>query len=108
MMVNTIIGLPVETRSGTPLGKIVGVDIDPVMHTVTQYHISSSTFVKKIITDTKDVLVHPTQVISLSSTRMIVVDSRANEPIDGFAMVEKQRMSLPLQNPQPMQTRSSQ
>lgn len=107
MMVDTIIGLPVETQNGTHLGKIVGVDIDPKMHTVIHYHISSSTFVKKIITDTKDILIHPSQVLSLSPKKMVVIDMHITEPVNALDLEEGKRSTLPLRRPQPMNTNTS-
>lgn len=68
-----LLHLPVETRSGRQLGKIVDFTIDTATQTLVQYHVKSSTFVPGLFE--QKLLVGRDEVISLTNEKMIVEDS---------------------------------
>lgn len=67
---NAILGLPVETKSGAPLGKIIGFLLDPDTHVVVQYEVGRGVF----HTRKTALLVHREQVIDITPKKMIVED----------------------------------
>lgn len=73
----TLLGLPVETESGQPLGKVHSFELDPISHTIIQYEVRPHGIMKEILTN--DLLIHQSQVIGITKTKMVVDDSIAAE-----------------------------
>jgi sporulation protein YlmC with PRC-barrel domain len=68
-----LLHLPVETRSGRQLGKIVDFVVDAASQTIVQYHVKSSTFVPGLFE--QKLLVGRDEVVSLTNEKMVVEDS---------------------------------
>lgn len=68
-----LFGLPVETESGTPLGKVQGFHMDAEHHAVVQYIVKNSNPLKDFFN--RELLVAPSQVLSISEQKMVVDDS---------------------------------
>jgi len=67
-----LIGLPVATRSGEPLGKVEGCGIDTDTHLVFQYQVKPSGIANMFA---KELLIGREQVVSLDNTKMVVKDA---------------------------------
>lgn len=70
---HTLLGLPVETRSGTPLGKVVGFTLDEASQSILSYEVKRG----RIMSD--HLLVHRGQVLSLTEEKMTVEDAAVKE-----------------------------
>lgn len=84
MNARRIIGLSVETRHGKHLGKVIDVDIDPENHVVSKYAVSSAPLVRQFLTDVAELYVDPSQVLSITSKKMVVVDLSEGETVDAY------------------------
>ncbi|MBI3957068.1 MAG: PRC-barrel domain-containing protein [Candidatus Kerfeldbacteria bacterium] len=73
----TLLGMPVETESGKPLGKVHSFEFDPLSHTIIQYEIRPHSLIKGILAE--NLLIHHNQVIGITKTKMIVDDLVASE-----------------------------
>ncbi|MFA7653891.1 MAG: PRC-barrel domain-containing protein [Candidatus Magasanikbacteria bacterium] len=71
--VKKIISLPVYTQSGQKLGRVVDVNLDIDNHVVIHYVVESGIVKKNIF------LVSPSQVVSITSKRMNIVDAIIKE-----------------------------
>lgn len=67
-----LLHLPVETRSGQPLGKIVDLVIEAETQTVVQYHVKSQAFVPGLFE--QKLLIGRDEVVSLTDQKMVVED----------------------------------
>lgn len=65
-------GVPVFTKSGDKIGKLVGFLIDTNQHTVAQYLVSRSRLISRILPE--ELSISPSQVISLDVEKMVVDD----------------------------------
>lgn len=74
-----IINLPVYTQSGQHLGKVVDFEIASQTHTIEKYVIRNNTIVGSILQ--KDLLISPSQVISISKNKMVVEDTLTKEQV---------------------------
>lgn len=83
-----IIGLPVETQHGQKLGKVSDIQLDVDAHTVKYYAVSPSSLVRKVVQQKEDVLVAPTQVLSITEEKMVVTDLTGGEAVDAGEMVD--------------------
>lgn len=64
-----LLQLPVETRSGQSIGRVVDLEFDAAEQRIWRYHVSQgSVFFKNKL------LISPSQVISLSEQKMVVED----------------------------------
>lgn len=73
--------LPVETQSGQRLGVLVDVEINPEHHTIQTYIIAPGRIASTI---TRSYLrISHTQVISITTERMIVEDLVGAKPVEG-------------------------
>lgn len=72
-----LIGLPVETKSGTALGKVQGFQMDADTGTITQYTVKSNNPLKELFG--KELLVAASQVITITAEKMTVDDLLAGE-----------------------------
>ncbi len=70
-------GVPVVTRSGQKVGKLAAIIVDSDRHEVAQYAVARSLLLAKIVPD--ELLVHPSQVVSLDGERMVVEDGAVAE-----------------------------
>lgn len=71
--------LLVKTQSGQELGSLDYFDIDIESHSVQHYYIASHNLVERFLKLGKDLMIHPTQVISINENEMIVQDSLIEE-----------------------------
>ena len=65
--------LPVYTDSGDLLGKIEEVEIDLKTHQIIKYQVKSQEIIKRLTTG--NLLISPSQIISLTDKKMVVEDS---------------------------------
>lgn len=72
-----IINLPVYTQSNDHLGQVVDFELSSDTHTIEKYIIRSGLIVGRILH--KDLLVSPSQVISITTKKMIVEDTLTRE-----------------------------
>ena len=72
-----IIGLPVETKSGEQLGKIFDFELEVESQTILKYYIKNSNILKEIFGE--ELIIHRSQVLSISSKKMIVKDGIVHE-----------------------------
>jgi sporulation protein YlmC with PRC-barrel domain len=63
-------GLPVVTKSGDKIGKLIGFVIDGDNHAVVQYVVAKSRLLSAFLP--KELLIHPAQVISIDEEKMVV------------------------------------
>lgn len=68
-----IINLPVYTQSGNHLGKVADFELSTSSHLIERYIIRSGLIVGGILQ--KDLLISPSQVISITQEKMIVEDT---------------------------------
>lgn len=73
-----LFSLPVYTQSNDELGHIIAFELDPLQHSVQYYYVKKSTLVPTFLQSHKiessDHKIHKSQVISLTSERMVVED----------------------------------
>lgn len=75
-----LIGLPVETKSGLVLGKIRSFEIDSESQTIMKYFVKSRNLVSKLLNEeTKELIIHRDQVISIDAEKMVVDDSAVKD-----------------------------
>jgi len=65
--------LPVYTKSNEFLGKVKDVEINCDSHTISRYVIKNSDVIKIIAG--KEILISPSQIISLDEQKMVVEDN---------------------------------
>lgn len=81
MQAVSIFGLAVETQSGTTLGKVTGVEVDPESQAVQRYQVSRGNMLARLVEGMPaQLLVDPAQVVSITEEKMVVVDLVAAEP----------------------------
>lgn len=86
-----LLGLPVETQHGTALGHVVFVEIDVEQHTVRHYGVSQGGMLRRLQQlqqKEPELLIAPTQVISITAEKMVVVDLTSGEPVDAGEQFE--------------------
>ncbi|MFH1236625.1 MAG: PRC-barrel domain-containing protein [Parcubacteria group bacterium] len=69
-----LFSLPVETRSGVPIGSVVGIELDTATHRIIHYRVERGALVFK-----KIMLIAPIQVLSLTNEKMVVEDTMVKE-----------------------------
>ena len=69
---NILRSVPVFTKSGNKLGKLIGFMLDVNHHVVQQYIVARSRSLSRIVSG--ELLISPSQVISLDDEKMIVDD----------------------------------
>jgi sporulation protein YlmC with PRC-barrel domain len=74
MLAKAIIGLPVETQSGTHLGRVVDIECDIESGVIMKYYVSSSVVVRHLLKDQSTLTIDTAQVISLTNEKMVVSD----------------------------------
>ncbi|MFA6511800.1 MAG: PRC-barrel domain-containing protein [Patescibacteria group bacterium] len=70
-----LFSLPVETVSGTQLGKIVDIEIDVDTHVVRCYCIRRHGLSNPLAGRTNTLQIHPRQVQALTAEKMVVDDA---------------------------------
>ncbi len=70
--ISKLFNLPVYTKSGTALGKIIDVEIDSLNQAVLRYYIKSSAGLLGLWQD--NLIITAEQVISISDKEMVVED----------------------------------
>ena len=75
---DNLIDLPVYTKSNQHLGQIHSFEIDADTQTILQYHVHGSNIIKNII-QRNDLLIHRSQVVEITSEKMIVGDNLEKE-----------------------------
>lgn len=65
--------LPVETRSGRKLGRVVDVELDPDRQEVAAYHVRSRTVIPGLLE--QKLLIDRRQVIQLTTEKLVVEDA---------------------------------
>ncbi|MEY4745176.1 MAG: PRC-barrel domain [Candidatus Parcubacteria bacterium] len=86
-------GVPVVTKSGEKIGKLAAYVIDAERHEVAQYVVSRSSLLSKIMPD--ELLIHPTQVISLDAEMMVVEDAAVTERAEARRIAEHAAEAAP-------------
>lgn len=71
--------LPVVTRGGRFLGRVVDVEVDPTGREVRCYHVASPLSLTKLWR--QRLLITPAQVVSITPQMMIVEDSKLAEAV---------------------------
>lgn len=69
-----LISLPVETKSGEKLGKIAALEIDCETQQIVCYYVKSSNPIKDLVFQDQ-LIISPTQVISITAEKMVVEDN---------------------------------
>ena len=69
-----LLNLPVQTQSGQDLGQVSSFDIDTDTQAILKYHVKSSNPITNIIKQ-KELLITSSQVIEITSEKMIVDDN---------------------------------
>ena len=77
-------GLPVETRSGHGLGRILNFVVDPLNQKIISYDVGRGYFMPKVL-----FLIRDQQVVSLSSEKMIVEDTVIKQEFEQTENLEK-------------------
>lgn len=80
-------GVPVITKSGEKVGKLAAFVIDAEHHEVAQYVVARSSLLSSIMPD--ELLVHPSQVISLDAEMMVVEDAAVAERAEARRIAER-------------------
>lgn len=72
-----LINLPVYTQGGQHLGRVTAFEVDIDGHTITTYHVKTG-LIKGLWH--QELLINPSQVISISLEKMVVEDSVTKAP----------------------------
>ncbi|MDO8581528.1 MAG: PRC-barrel domain-containing protein [bacterium] len=75
---NNLIGLPVVTESGERLGSVRSFDVDVDSHTIVRYYVKPGSIVA--IMGHGELLVHASQVVSITEKQMTVRDNTVVVP----------------------------
>ena len=91
MLFNTkkIIGVPVFTRGGDHLGKVLSFDVDVEKGQISTLHVRPSGLVKGLVSD--DLIIGWDAIVEITDTRVIVVDSLARDRASRFSDVGSTR-----------------
>lgn len=78
----TLNNLPVETKSGMRLGRVVGAEIDEASHLIVTYLVQPGRIARPLVRT--PLRISRTQVLSITASRMIVDDAtpRAAERVE--------------------------
>ncbi len=68
-----LINLPVETKSGQSLGRIVEFEIDVLTGKIVNYYVKSGNVIKGLFKD--ELIINQSQVVSLDKEKMVVEDN---------------------------------
>jgi sporulation protein YlmC with PRC-barrel domain len=73
----TLLKLPVQTKSGTPLGRVAGFDFDVEAHAVLRYRVRPKGLAARLLKS--PMLVAREQVLSIDAEKMVVDDNVEKE-----------------------------
>jgi sporulation protein YlmC with PRC-barrel domain len=93
--------LTVETQSGIYLGKVTNAHIDTDSHTILQYYVVK----KRLLSRSPELLVSPTQVISITEDKLIVNN---NVEVEQIAQMNKKNANLRTENATPLNAKTEQ
>lgn len=82
-----LIGLPVETRSGMPVGKLIDVEIDQEAHLVANYQVKATRLLPGLFS--KSLMVSRQQIVSVSKEKIVVEDNVLKEKAGVFEPAKK-------------------
>lgn len=82
--------LPVDTRSGRRLGKIIDLELESETQAILHYVVQR----KKWLGKTEIFLIHREQVVSLSAEKMVVEDTLTKERIEDLRESKSGAVSL--------------
>ena len=68
----TLLKLPVQTKSGAPLGRVAGFDFDVESQTVLRWHVRPKGLAARVLK--KPLLISRDQVVSIDAEKMVVDD----------------------------------
>ena len=75
-----LIGLPVETKSGLPLGKIKSFEINSETQAIERYVVKSRNLIGKLLREELgELVIGRNQVISIDEAKMVVEDGMVGE-----------------------------
>ncbi|MEK7546009.1 MAG: hypothetical protein AAB554_02930 [Patescibacteria group bacterium] len=69
----TLLKLPVETKSGVPLGRVAGFDFDVETHAILRYRVRPRGLASGMLK--KPLLISREQVLSIDAEKMVVDDN---------------------------------
>lgn len=85
-----LLGLPVITQTGQPLGSVTGFECDIEHHTIETYLVSTSPLITRLFgLQRRTLTVARSQVISITAEAMTVHDAlitAPTRPIEGFVL----------------------
>lgn len=85
-----LLGVPVITQSGQPLGSVTGFECDIEHHTIETYLVSTSPLITRLFgLQRRTLAVARSQVISITAEVMTVHDALTTaptKPVEGFAL----------------------
>lgn len=74
---NQLINLPVYTKSGQKLGRVVNFEFNTQLQEIVKYYIKAENIIKELIE--KDLVISAEQVISIDDEKMVVEDLAVKE-----------------------------
>ena len=89
-----ILNLPVYTKSGDFLGRVIGFELEVDLHRIVRYYVGSSSFVKNLLKNKPEFLISDNQVINITEEKMTVEDST-------IKVLEKNKESISSKQPEP-------
>lgn len=66
-----LLHLPVETKNGSKLGEICGINFDAERHLVVSYAVKAAYLPRPFASE---LLIAPSQVLSITTEKMVVID----------------------------------
>lgn len=83
-----LIGLPVVTVSGDPIGKVVGFELDIDHHTMVTYLVSAAPLVTRLVGRSVTTLhISSGQVVSFDAEQMTVLDNAVHSVAPNAAVI---------------------
>lgn len=83
-----LIGLPVVTVSGDPIGKVVGFELDVDQHTMVTYLVSAAPLVTRLVGRSVTTLhINPSQVVGFDLEQMTVADNAVHSTAPNTAAI---------------------
>lgn len=83
-----LIGLPVLTTAGHPIGKVVGFELDTEHQVLYAYYVSAAPLVTKLVGRSVATLhIATSQVVSLDAEQMVVVDNAVHSVAPNTAAI---------------------
>jgi len=96
ILASQLIGLPVVTKSGQPLGRIVDLEIAVDSHAIGAYHVRSRWNIAGLLG--RNLLIVPRQVISITAQRMTVEDNLGHDRVISPSPLTPEKPASPAMN----------